>query len=89
MLPIDLKPFLAIRRMTLEGSTVVLEASSVAPDGRCPDCGTVASRVHGRFVRRPVDLPWRGCTVRLAIAVTRQGTESKGPSWPNWAASAV
>lgn len=71
MLSVDLVPFLAIRRMVLVGSTIRLEAGGVAANARCPACGTLATREHGHFVRRPVDLPWRGCTVRLVVTVRR------------------
>jgi transposase len=60
-----------VRRAVLDDAAVLLEAE-VAGDGAvCPTCGVVASRVHSRYVRRPMDLPWRGWTVRLALAVRR------------------
>jgi transposase len=71
VLLIDLVPFLAIRRVVLDGSMILLEASAGAAEARCPACGALSTRVHGRFVRRPLDLPWRGCTVRLVVTVRR------------------
>lgn len=71
MLPFDLVPFLAIRRIVLDGSTILLEAGGGQREAGCPDCGVIGTRIHGRFVRRPVDLPWRGCTVRLVVTVRR------------------
>jgi transposase len=71
MEPNDLVSSLVIRRMLLDGSTIRLEAHGIASDARCPSCGSVCSRVHGRYVRRPIGLPWRGCTVRLVVTVRR------------------
>ena len=71
MLPLELPPSLAVRRVFLDGAEVRLEADGIATDARCPACGTVGTRVHDRYARRPMDLPWRGWTVRLAITVRR------------------
>jgi transposase len=71
VLPVDLVPFLAVRRIVIDGATILLEAGGGAAAVRCPACGALATRVHGRYVRRPLDLPWRGCTVRLVVTVRR------------------
>jgi transposase len=62
---------LAVQRITADGETVALDAAGVSDDARCPSCGTLTSRVHDRYGRRPVDLPWRGHLVRLRITVRR------------------
>src|SRR5438270_13441951 len=41
---------------------------SVAP---CPSCGQPSARRHSWYQRRPLDLPWRGVTVRLLIQTRR------------------
>jgi transposase len=33
----------------------------------CPECGELSRRQHSRYVRRPLDLPWRGQTVRMRV----------------------
>jgi transposase len=33
----------------------------------CPKCGELSGRQHSSYERRPLDLPWRGHTVRLKI----------------------
>src|SRR5262245_17964198 len=53
------------------GGAVVVEARGTARAARCPACGAWSARVHGRYRRRPLDLPWRGRVVRLAVAVRR------------------
>jgi transposase len=37
----------------------------------CPVCGQLSARRHSRYRRRPLDLPWRGATVRLLIQTRR------------------
>lgn len=96
MPPLDLPPSIVVRRAVLEGNEVWLEADGIAAEARCPACGTVATRVHDRYARRPLDLPWRGWTVRLAITVRRfrcdgpacprvAFAEQIGPAVPRWA----
>lgn len=33
----------------------------------CPKCGELSRRHHSSYPRRPLDLPWRGHTVRLRV----------------------
>jgi transposase len=33
----------------------------------CPKCGELSGRQHSSYLRRPLDLPWRGHTVRLRV----------------------
>ena len=33
----------------------------------CPTCGELSRRQHSSYLRRPLDLPWRGHTVRLRV----------------------
>jgi transposase len=49
-----------------DGSLVlVVEPTRVAVP--CPQCGELSHRQHSRYERRPLDLPWRGKTVRMRI----------------------
>ncbi len=48
-----------------------LDAEVVTDNARCPSCNSVSSKVHDRYVRRPLDLPWRGRSVRLMLTVRR------------------
>lgn len=70
-MPFDLPSSLALRRAVVEGSAVWLEADGIGTEARCPACGAVGTRVHDRYTRQPMDLPWRGWTVRLVITVRR------------------
>ncbi len=42
--------------------------SATAP---CPDCGTLATRVHSRYDRTLADLPWAATPVQICLAVRR------------------
>jgi transposase len=55
----------------LDGPLVVLEVQGATRSGHCPACGAVSDRVHDRYTRRPLDLPWRGRVVRLRVTVRR------------------
>jgi transposase len=49
-----------------DGSLVlVVEPTRVAVP--CPQCGELSRRQHSRYERHPVDLPWRGKTVRMRV----------------------
>src|SRR6266542_1727125 len=37
----------------------------------CPRCGELSRRQHSRYERHPLDLPWRGKTVRMRIRSRR------------------
>ena len=60
-----------VRRVTVKGGVVLLDVEGVHDRARCPSCGAASSRVHGRYRRRPLDLPWRGHTVRLVATARR------------------
>jgi transposase len=62
---------LLVRRIIVEGATVLLEAEGAAPRVRCPSCGAESGRRHDHYTRRPLDLPWRGTVVRLVVRVRR------------------
>ena len=53
-----------------DGSLVVI-AEPTRTAVPCPSCGQLSRRRHSRYERRPVDLPWRGRTVRLRVHTRR------------------
>lgn len=50
---------------------MVLDAVGSATAGQCPACRTSSTDVHERYVRRPVELPWRGRKARLRVTARR------------------
>lgn len=71
MLPTESASPLLINRIVLEGETVILEGQGAVETAACPGCGTSSASIHDRYVRRPLDLPWRGHVVRLVLTVRR------------------
>ena len=47
--------------------SLVLVAEPTREAVPCPKCGQLSWRQHSSYLRRPLDLPWRGHTVRLKI----------------------
>src|SRR5919199_6120810 len=62
---------LLIQTIRWTGTEIVLDASGTDHHGVCPTCGVASSYVHGSYVRRPRDLPWRGRRVHLNLVVRR------------------
>jgi transposase len=71
MFPFEADSPFSIEQVKLDGEVVVLDVVGAAPEGRCPGCGATSRSVHDRYMRRPLDLPWRGRVVRLALRVRR------------------
>lgn len=51
--------------------TVTFCAHAMAPSARCPRCGVVSWRVHGRYVRRLADAPVGGAPAVIELVVRR------------------
>jgi transposase len=62
---------LCLTGLRLEGAMLFLEAEGEGDEAPCPSCGDGCRRVHDRYRRSPLDLPWRGFAVRLAVTVRR------------------
>lgn len=62
---------IAVRLIRLDHGSIILEAQGLIRRGRCPTCGSTSDRVHDRYRRTPVDLPWRGFPVHVALTVRR------------------
>ena len=62
---------LSIARIRLEGMTVLLDATGDGEAAACPSCGASCRRIHDRYQRWPLDIPWRSFVVRLVVTVRR------------------
>jgi transposase len=60
-----------VQLIMLDQDMVVLVAAGRATEASCPACGMRSGRVHDRYLRHPMDQPWRGWTVRLRLQVRR------------------
>lgn len=62
---------LGICRIVQDGEDVRLDAEVLGESARCPACQTESFKVHDRYRRRPMDLPWRGRKARVVVTVRR------------------
>lgn len=69
-LPFTLPGF-RIEGVALNGTTAVIEASSLQSAAQCPRCRTDSSRIHSRYLRFPRDLPCGASAIRLKLHVRR------------------
>ncbi len=58
------------------GSWIVNAAGSGS--GRCPDCASVSTSHHSRYVRHLQDLPVQGVTVALSVKLNRWRCRNRG-----------
>jgi transposase len=87
---------LGISRIVQDGEDVRLDAEVIGESARCPACHTESFRVHDRYKRHPMDLPWRGRRTRMVVTLRRfwcvnrlcrrrTFVEDCGPSLPPYA----
>lgn len=62
---------IGISRIVQDGEDVRLDAEVLGESARCPACQTESFKVHDRYRRRPMDLPWRGRKARMVLTVRR------------------
>jgi transposase len=62
---------LRVRRVTIEADRLTFAVEATRRTAPCPLCHRAATRVHSRYVRTLVDLPWAGRSVRLRLDVRR------------------
>lgn len=62
---------LGISRIVQDGEDVRLDAEVLGEGAHCPACQTESFKVHDRYRRRPMDLPWRGRKARMVLTVRR------------------
>lgn len=62
---------LGISRIVQDGEDVRLDVEVLGVGACCPACQTVSLKVHDRYKRRPMDLPWRGRKTKMVVTVRR------------------
>ncbi len=62
---------LRVRQVTIETDRLTFAVEATRRTAPCPLCHRTATRVHSRYVRTLVDLPWAGRSVRLRLDVRR------------------
>ena len=51
----------------VEARWIIIHVTARRPVARCPSCDQLSDRVHSRYTRTLVDLPWHGIPVRLCL----------------------
>jgi len=62
---------LRVDGVEMEEDTVVVSVTSMNQKGTCPHCQTISERTHSSYQRRPADVPFAGCAVRLDMTIPR------------------
>lgn len=64
-------PGVQMGQVALTDTTATVDLVSVQPSAACPRCGTPTTRVHSRYTRRLMDLPWADLAVQLHLTVRK------------------
>ena len=64
-------PGLIVERQSVADGVVEVSGRVAGAVGLCPDCGTLSSSCHSRYVRTLSDLPISGAVVKLRLSVSR------------------
>ncbi len=62
---------LTLDSLSIRNGAIVFAARAVAPGAACPCCRWRSERVHSRYPRTLMDLPWQGNAVRIALGVRK------------------
>ena len=62
---------LVVDHLDADDHTVTALLRTTAPTACCPNCATPATRVHSRYTRTLVDLPWATLQVHLHLQVRK------------------
>jgi len=62
---------LTLDSLCVRDGVIVFAARAMAPSAACPLCGHTSERVHSRYRRTLLDLPWQGNAVRVALSIRK------------------
>src|SRR5215472_13529251 len=62
---------LQVDRLAATDETITIFVSTVAAVANCPLCACLCARVHSRYRRRLMDLPWNRVAVRIHLRSRR------------------
>lgn len=68
---LPIPPSLHVEALLLGDDGLTILAASEGESARCPLCGSCATRIHSRYPRTLVDLPWATMAVHLRVRVRR------------------
>jgi len=62
---------LTLDSLSMRNGVIVVAARAVTAGAPCPGCSHPSQRVHSRYPRTLLDLPWQGNAVRIALNVRK------------------
>jgi transposase len=62
---------LTLDSLCVHDGVIVFAARAAAPSAACPCCAWRSERVHSRYRRTLLDLPWQGNAVRIVLSVRK------------------
>lgn len=62
---------LTLESIQVENGVIVFAARTATPSAACPYCGPCAERIHSRYPRTLLDLPWQANSVRVMLTIRR------------------
>jgi len=62
---------LTLDSLSIHDGVIVFAAQAVAPGAACLGCRWLSQRVHSRYGRTLLDLPWQGNPVRIVLSVRK------------------
>jgi len=62
---------LTLDSLAIHNGIILFAARTAAPGAACPGCGWLSERLHSRYRRTLLDLPWQGNPVRIALSVRK------------------
>jgi transposase len=62
---------LTLDSLAIQNGVIVFAARAVTAGATCPSCDHPSQRVHSRYARTLLDLPWQGNAVRIALSVRK------------------
>src|SRR5579859_3233755 len=60
-----------LETLHLAGAAISVLMTTSTTSAVCPDCGTLATRVHSRYHRTLADLPWASTPLQICLTLQR------------------
>jgi len=69
---------LTLDGIRIQNGVIVIQARTLPRVDLCPCCGHGAERVHSRYCRTLLDLPWQGNAVQVVLCVRKLFCDNRG-----------
>jgi len=69
---------LTLDGISIQNGVIVIQARTLPRVALCPCCGHGAERVHSRYCRTLLDLPWQGNAVQVVLSVRKLFCDNRG-----------